>query len=116
MTRNSEGLTKTYNRVHARDDGSPGVRELRELHLALDIAVRDAYGWADLDLDHGFHETPQGRRFTFGAAARAELLDRLLELNHQRAAAEAAAGLTRQRRGGGRRRRPAEGQTSLEAL
>jgi hypothetical protein len=116
MIENSEGITKIYNRVSDRDDNTPGIPELRELHLALDLAVRDAYGWADLDLDHGFHDSPQGQRFTLGAAGRTELLDRLLELNHERAAAEAAAGLTRQRRGGARRRQPVDGQISLEAL
>lgn len=93
MTRHDEGLTKTYNRVHDPDDGSPGIRELRDLHFALDLVVRDAYGWPDLHLDHGFWDTPQGRRFTFGPAARSEVLDRLLELNHERYAEEVAAGL-----------------------
>jgi hypothetical protein len=93
MIRNDEGLTKTYNRVHNADDDSAGIAELRELHVALDLAVREAYGWSDLDLDHGFHDTPQGRRFTPGPAARTEVLDRLLELNHQRYAEEVAAGL-----------------------
>jgi hypothetical protein len=93
MIRNDEGLTKTYNRVHNPDDNSPGIPELRDLHVALDLAVRDAYGWSDLDLDHGFHDTPQGRRFTLGPAARTEVLDRLLELNHERYAEEVAAGL-----------------------
>ena len=67
-------------------------------------------------MDHDFHDTRQGVRYTLGPATRTELLDRLLELNHERAAAEAAAGLTRQRRGSKQRRRQAEGQTSLEAL
>lgn len=93
MLRHDEGLTKTYNRVHKPDDGSPGIPELRELHVALDLAVRDAYGWSDLDFDHDFHATPQGLRFTLGQAARAEVLDRLLELNHERYAEEVAAGL-----------------------
>lgn len=52
-----------------------------------------AYGWGDLDLDHGFWDTGQGRRFIIGPTARAEVLDRLLELNHQRYAEEVAAGL-----------------------
>jgi len=93
MIRNDEGLTKIYNRVHSPDDHSPGIQELRDLHVALDFAVRDAYGWSDLDLDHGFWDTPQGRRFTLGPAARAEVLNRLLELNHQRYSEEVAAGL-----------------------
>lgn len=93
MVRADEGLTKTYNRVHNPEDGSPGIVVVRDLHVALDIAVRDAYGWSDLELNHGFHDTPQGRRFTLSPTARTEVLDRLLELNHQRYAQEVAAGL-----------------------
>jgi hypothetical protein len=93
MIANNEGLTKTYNRVHNRAEQSAGIVRLRELHRELDYAVRDAYGWQDLDLDHGFHETSQGVRYTIGPAARTEVLDRLLELNHQRYAKEVAAGL-----------------------
>jgi methylase of polypeptide subunit release factors len=111
-----EGLTKTYNRVHDPAEHAEGIVELRRLHVELDHAVAVAYGWDDLPMDHDFHETRQGIRYTFSPTMRTELLDRLLELNHQRAAAEAAAGVTRQRRGGARRRRPADGQTSLEAL
>jgi hypothetical protein len=111
-----EGLTKTYNRVHDRDELAEDITELRRLHVELDHAVAVAYGWDDLPMDHDFHDTRQGVRYTFSPTTRTELLDRLLELNHERAAAEAAAGLTRQRRGGTQTRRQAEGQTSLEAL
>jgi hypothetical protein len=93
MICNDEGLTKTYNRVHNPNDDAPGIAELREMHLALDLTVRDTYGWSDLDLDHGFHDTPQGRRFTLGPIARTEVLDRLLELNRERYAQEVAGGL-----------------------
>lgn len=93
MVKNDEGLTKTYNRVHDAADTSPGIIELRELHRRLDLAVRDAYEWSDLELDHGFHETSQGARFTIGPATRTEVLDRMLELNHARYADEVARGL-----------------------
>jgi len=113
MIRNNEGLTKTYNRVHNPDDHPPGIQELRDLHVALDLAVRDAYDWSDLDLDHGFWDTPQGRRFTLGPAARTEVLDRLLELNHQRYAEEVAAGLHDKKKATGRRLRAAPGATPM---
>ncbi len=71
----------------------PTSSDLRELHVELDHAVRDAYGWSDLELDHHHWETPQGMRFTVSPEAKDELLDRLLELNHERYAAEVAAGL-----------------------
>jgi len=99
MIANNEGLTKTYNRVHNPAEQSAGIVRLRELHRELDHAVRDAYGWQDLDLDHGFHETSQGVRYTIGPAARTEVLDRLLELNHQRYAEEVAAGLHDKKKG-----------------
>jgi hypothetical protein len=48
MTRNREGLTKTYNRFHDPNEKSPGILHLRELHSAMDRAVLEAYGWDDL--------------------------------------------------------------------
>lgn len=73
-----------------------GVLRLRQLHVELDNAVRDAYGWQDLDLEHAFHEVdtlPENdrTRYTISPAARKEVLKRLLALNHQRAAEEAQA-------------------------
>jgi hypothetical protein len=59
----------------------------------MDAAVAAAYGWHDLDLGHGFHATKQGTRYTISEAARREVLDRLLALNHERYAEEVAAGL-----------------------
>jgi hypothetical protein len=93
MTRANLGLTKTYNRVHNPDEQDADIVRLRELHVELDRAVRDAYGWSDLDLDHHHWETSQGVRFTVSPAAKDGLLDRLLELNHRRYAEEVAAGL-----------------------
>jgi hypothetical protein len=56
----------------------------------MDEAVRAAYGWSDLDLGHGFHNTKQGARYTISETARRTILDRLLALNHQRHAQENA--------------------------
>lgn len=90
----NEGLTTTYNRFHDPDDTTSGIVTLRELHVALDHAVRDAYGWADLDLQHGFHPVRgQGIRYTFAPTVAEEILERLLELNKERYEAEVAAGL-----------------------
>jgi hypothetical protein len=108
------GLTDIYNLFHARDlspalvakvskkpadeaeRGYNGILELRRLHIALDTAVRDAYGWQNLPLGHDFHEIetlPENDRvrYTISPAARKEILKRLLALNHARAAEEAAA-------------------------
>lgn len=90
----NEGLTTTYNRFHDSNDSTPAIVRLRGLHVALDHAVRDAYGWGDLDLQHDFHPVRgQGTRFTFAPAVAEEILERLLELNKERYEAEVAAGL-----------------------
>jgi hypothetical protein len=101
MARTNRGLTKTYSVLHNSDEHDPDIVRLRELHVELDHAVRDAYGWSDLALDHHHWEAPQGMRFTVSPAAKDELLDRLLELNHERYAAEVAAGLHDKKRSKG---------------
>jgi hypothetical protein len=93
MLARQEGLTKTYNRFHNPDETSADIQKLRELHVEMDNAVAAAYGWADLNLDHGFHETKQGIRFTISEPARREVLQRLLKLNHERYAEEEEQGL-----------------------
>ncbi|MBD2076988.1 restriction endonuclease [Phormidium sp. FACHB-592] len=93
MRERQEGLTKTYNRFHNASEMADDIQTLRELHVEMDQAVAAAYGWQDLDLGHGFHQTKQGDRFTISETARQEVLDRLLELNHQRYAEEVAHGL-----------------------
>ena len=105
------GLRKVYNLLHARDlssemvekvskkdadtaaSGYEALLELRRLHVALDIAIRDAYGWQELDLGHGFHEVetlPENDRvrYTISTAARREVLKRLLAENHARTKTE----------------------------
>jgi hypothetical protein len=93
MLARQEGLTKTYNHFHDPDDSADDIVRLRELHVEMDRAVAAAYGWEDLDLGHGFHETAQGVRFTISEPARREVLTRLLELNHKRYAEEVRQGL-----------------------
>ncbi|MEX1115857.1 MAG: hypothetical protein WEB53_11455 [Akkermansiaceae bacterium] len=93
MQEHREGLTTIYNRFHDPADLSANIVRLRALHADLDRAVVAAYNWVDFDLDHDFHETKQGLRYTISEAARREVLDRLLALNHQRYAEELAAGL-----------------------
>ena len=93
MLANQEGLTKTYNRFHDPHEHSADILKLRELHKEMDEAVAHAYGWDDLALGHGFHETKQGMRYTISEAARREVLDRLLLLNHERHEEEVAQGL-----------------------
>jgi hypothetical protein len=93
MLSRKEGLSKNYNRFHKRDEDSIDIALLRTLHVEMDHAVAAAYGWTDLDLGHGFHETRQGIRYTVSEAARREILDRLLALNHERHEEEVKKGL-----------------------
>ncbi len=126
------GLTKIYNLFHARDlspemvakvskkdadtvaAGFEDVLELRRLHVALDVAVRDAYGWQDLDLEHDSHEVetlPENDRvrYTISPAARREVLKRLLAANHARAGVEAKNPTPRSTPGGRKRKADDDG-------
>jgi hypothetical protein len=110
------GLTATYNLVHDQRCAEADIIELREIHRAIDEAVAHAYGWDDLlatGLDHGFHDTRQGPRYTIGPVVRQEILDRLLELNHERYAAEVKAGLHDKR--GRKRAVPADRDTPSDS-
>jgi len=102
MIDRAEGLTKTYNRFHARGENSPDIARLRTLHAEMDAAVFRAYGWDDLadravpefieqEADEG--KTPK-TRLDWPSEFKDEVLARLLALNAERAAAERAAGLT----------------------
>ena len=88
----------SLTQTQARD----GILQLRALHRQLDQIVLTAYGWHEqgpdgpsIDLAHDFQQVetlPENdrTRFTITPAARRDLLTRLLKLNHQRAAEEAA--------------------------
>jgi hypothetical protein len=98
MQERQEGLTATYNRFHDHHETARDIQQLRNLHVELDRAVALAYGWDDLGLGHGFHQTRQGERFTISEVARRKVLDLLLKLNHERHAVEVAAGLFEQKK------------------
>lgn len=103
MIANDEGLTVTYNRFHDPDESSEGIVQLRALHVAMDRAVLDAYGWFDLQPTCEFlleYEAAEGEddggrkkkpwRYRWPDAMRDEVLARLLALNGERAAEERA--------------------------
>ena len=106
MADRQEGLTKTYNRFHDSDKTDDDIQKLRDLHVEMDNAVASAYGWIDLNLDHGFHETKQGIRFTISEPARREVLQRLLKLNHERYAEEVKQGLHDKKKGSAKKATP----------
>jgi hypothetical protein len=103
MVQNNEGLTKAYNRFHDPDERSNAIGELRRLHDAMDRAVLDAYGWADIrptcqfELEWEDDEGENGRRrkkpwrYRWPEPIRDEVLARLLALNAQRAEEERLA-------------------------
>jgi len=116
MERRRVGLTALYNLVHDEVVQDNDVRRLREIHVELDEAVREAYAldeerepairayeatvaaaplpsWREIELGHGFHETRQGMRFTISPQARIDVLDKLLALNHYRYDQEVKNGL-----------------------
>jgi len=122
------GLTKTYNLFHSNaitaqsindkdkqvaslqkhleknantisfDEAIQSILKLRELHVQMDEAVLDAYGWNDIAMKHNFYEVdylPENDRvrFTIHPDARKEVMKRLLELNHKIHEEEKASGL-----------------------
>ena len=116
MERGRIGLTDLYNLVHNETLHDRDISRLREIHVEIDETVREAYAldeerepairvyetaaasvrlptWREIELGHGFHETRQGVRFTISAQARADVLDKLLALNHYRYEQEVKQGL-----------------------
>lgn len=70
MLRRNLGLTKLYNLVNdpdIADSVDADVARVREIHVELDQAVMDAYGWCDVPLEHG-----SGRRMSDAWAVTAE--------------------------------------------
>ncbi|HEU5025426.1 MAG TPA: DNA methyltransferase [Spirillospora sp.] len=110
------GLTSLYDAISSPGEDSPDVTDLREIHVEIDEAVREAYAldeerepairefeeriasaplpsWREIELGHGFHETRQGVRFTISPQAQLDVLDKLLALNHYRYEQERKEGL-----------------------
>lgn len=82
MRNRNLGLTKTYNLVHNPTCTDPDIVTLRQLHTDLDHAILACYGWHDLALQHDFYPNERGQtRWMPSAAARREIVDRLLVLN-----------------------------------
>ena len=85
------GLTKTYNLFHKPECTDTDIARLRELHAAMDRAILACYSWADIEPGHGFHQNERGQtRYTISPTARRDILRRLLALNLEIAAREAA--------------------------
>src|SRR5262249_32591160 len=110
------GLTALYNLIDNNGSHDEDIVRLREIHVEIDEAAREAYAldeerergirefevkvasaplpvWREIELGHGFHETRQGVRFTISPQARVDVLDKLLALNHYRYRQEVEQGL-----------------------
>lgn len=91
------GLTKLYNFIHTNyekvsidsiKEVKKDIVELRSSLIALDNQILEAYGWADINLNHDFYEIDyllenDCVRFTIDPTVRKEVLKRLLLLNLQ---------------------------------
>lgn len=109
-TENRGELQNLWNNLQ-KNEGTCSIEEavaaiirLRELHVQMDQAVLEAYGWQDIDLRHDFYEVdylPENDRvrFTIHPDARREILKRLLELNHKIHDEEVKAGLWDEKKG-----------------
>ena len=93
------GLTKTYNLFHKPECTDTDIARLRELHAAMDHAILACYGWTDpsagsgqaIEPGHDFHQNERGQtRYMISPTARRGILRRLLALNLEIAAREAA--------------------------
>jgi hypothetical protein len=85
MRRRDLGLTKLYNLINDPTvQGDGDIQRLRDIHVEVDTATMEAYGWGDIPLAHGFHVHRQMERWTIGPLARVEVIDRLLEENLRR--------------------------------
>lgn len=116
MKIHNAGLTKLYDLLSDQAITNPDFIHLREIHVEIDEAIREAYAldeehepqirefeagiasaplpsWREIDLGHGFHETPQGIRFTISPQARVDVHDKLLALNRYRYDQEVKRGL-----------------------
>jgi hypothetical protein len=132
------GLTDLYNLMHDKVEDDQAITRLRDIHIEIDEAVREAYAldedrepaireyeataaseplpsWREIDLDHGFHETRQGVRFTISPQARIDVLDKLMALNHYRYQQEVKRGLHSDKRGGTSRKKSGSQATPGDA-
>lgn len=91
-------LAASKEATYTLEQALAGIHRLRALHVEMDQAVLEAYGWSDIPLRHDFYEVdylPENDRvrYTIHPEARREVLKRLLELNHRVYAEEMARGL-----------------------
>jgi hypothetical protein len=103
MALHQVGLTETYNRLKEAACTEPAIEALRALHVELDRAVLDAYGFRDLAVPaFATPRTPEEEQAQ--AAFADEVIDRLFVLNAARAEDERLRGAAGGKKKGGPRR------------
>jgi hypothetical protein len=110
---------KTLNQYHSSD---LGIDWIHRLDTQMDNDVREAYGWTDIDLRRDCYEVdylPKNDRVRFtihpaARAARREVLNRHLPLNHKIHALEVADGLWEKKGKSGKAAKQQAGQMGLE--
>ncbi len=88
----SQGLTQCYNRLKDPREADPRITELRQLHLEMDRAVLAAYGWGEIDVPP-FTTPETAAEHRALEAFKDDIIDRLFQLNADRAAEEKRLGL-----------------------
>jgi len=94
MQQRQLGLTKTYNLFNNPICQDEDIQQMRLLQTRMDHSILACYGWEDIDLQHDFYPNDRKKiRFTPSPAAQREIFTRLIVLNQEIAAQEAAQGL-----------------------
>lgn len=107
---NCVGLTSIYNSLKCSETTDNRIEELRQLHIEMDRAVLDAYGWSDIEVpSYTTPTTPEEKKAL--EAFQDEVIDRLFVLNAERAKEEQLAGASAKKgkgkpKGGGKGKKP----------
>jgi len=100
MIDTDQGLTKTYNALKDPECTDRRVQELRHLHVEMDRAVLDAYGWSDIEVPPYTDPVTESEKDA-RQAFEDEVIDRLFALNAERATEENRLGSKKASRRGG---------------
>ena len=84
MEKFSEGLVSLYNRFNNPKESNDEIKELRLIYVMLNKEVAKLYGLENLNFECDFRETKDGIRYTISKDSRLEVLQQLLQLNHDR--------------------------------
>ena len=97
MLERNQGMTAIQNQLKSSEVVERGICELRDLHVAMDKEVLEAYGWSDLVPPSVTAPRTEKEQLSVQLFDD-EVIDRLLSLNAQRASEERALGQTNSKR------------------